>query len=275
MLKNLRGDFITHLIIDKNKCIGCSLCKQVCIRDNIDIIDNKAEDNGNDCFDCGQCSTLCPTNAITIKIYNNQENRIEDYNPNNIPINYDDLLQFYKQRRTCRWFKDEKISHETIEKLLEGAYYSPNRQNIQDVEFVLIEDKLDEFIDFVYNIIKVKENEFSRIKDLGNYLADENKNPKRHPLLWEGKQLLLAFSENKTDAIIAMTRLELLAYSLGLGGFYSLFIGMAEEVDNDKLMEFFPEIDSNKHMYSVFIIGNPRVKYRRTRPHKKINLTFK
>jgi hypothetical protein len=58
----------------------------------------------------------------------------------------------------------------------------------------------------------------------------------------------LAFSENKTDAVIAMTRLELLAYTLGLGGFHSLFIGMAEEVDNDKLMEFFPEIDSKKHM---------------------------
>ena len=30
-----------HLIIDNDKCIGCGLCKQVCIRDNIEIVDNK------------------------------------------------------------------------------------------------------------------------------------------------------------------------------------------------------------------------------------------
>ena len=264
-----------HLIIDTDKCIGCGLCKQVCVRDNIEIIDKKAVDVESNCFDCGQCSTSCPTNAITINIYSGQDDRIEDYDPDNVPISYDDLLQFYKQRRTCRWFKDEKISHETIEKLMEAAYYSPNRQNIQDVEFALVEDQMDEFIDHVYNIIKVKQDEFFRIKQVGDYLADENRNPKRHPLLWEGQQLLLAFSENKTDAVIAMTRLELLAYTLGLGGFHSLFIGMAEEVDNDKLMEFFPEIDSKKHMFAAFVIGKPRVKYRRTRPHKQINLTYK
>lgn len=264
-----------HLIIDENKCIGCGLCKQVCIRDNIEIIDKKAVDVESNCFDCGQCSTLCPTNAITIKAYSDQMDRIEEYDPDNIPVSYDELLQFYKQRRTCRWFKDEKISHQTIEMLTEAAYYSPNRQNIQDVEFVLVDEKLDEFIDHVYNIIKAKEDEFFRIKQVGDYLRDENRNPKRHPLLWESKQLLLAFSENKNDAIIAMTRLELLAYTLGLGGFYSLFIGMAEEIDNDKLMEFFPEIDSNKHMYAAFVIGIPRVKYRRTRPHNKIRLTYK
>lgn len=263
-----------HLIIDEDKCVGCGLCKSVCIRDNIEIIEKKAVDVESNCFDCGQCSTLCPTNAITIKAYEGQEDRIEDYDPNKIPVSYGDMLQFYKQRRTCRWFKDEKISKETFEQLMEAAYYSPNRQNIQDVEFVLIDDKMDEFMNHVYNIIKVREDEFFRIKQLGDYLADENRDPKRHPLLWEASQLLLVFSENKTDAVIAMTRLELLAYTLGLGGFHSLFIGMAEEVDNDKLMEFFPNIDSNKHMYAAFAIGIPRVKYVRTRPHKQINLTY-
>jgi ferredoxin len=130
-----------HLIIDTDKCIGCGLCKQVCIRDNIEIIDKKAVDVESNCFDCGQCSTSCPTNAITINIYSGQDDRIEDYDPDNVPISYDDLLQFYKQRRTCRWFKDEKISHETIEKLMEAAYYSPNRQNIQDVEFALVDNR--------------------------------------------------------------------------------------------------------------------------------------
>ncbi|MDO5825663.1 MAG: nitroreductase family protein [Methanosphaera sp.] len=264
-----------HLKINMDKCIGCGLCKSVCIRDNIEIIDKKAVDVESNCFDCGQCATLCPVNAIEINAYSNQPERVESYNPDNLPVSYDDLLQFYKQRRSCRWFKDEKISHKTFEMLSEAAYYSPNRQNIQDVEFVLIEDNMDEFINHVYSIIKAKENEFDRIKQVGEYLCDEKRNPKRHPLLWEAQQLLLVFSQNYADATIAMTRLELLAYTLGLGGFYSLFISMSDEIDHDRLMEFFPEIDSDKHMCLAFAIGIPRVKYIRTRPHKKIKLTYK
>ncbi len=263
-----------HLKIDEEKCVGCGLCKEVCVRDNLEV-DAVAVELENNCFDCGQCSTLCPTNAIELLAYEGQEDRIESYDMSDIPVSYEDMLQFYKQRRTVRWFKDEKIPKETFLKLMQAAYYSPNRQNIQDVEFVVIDDNLDDFMQLVYDIISVKEEEFFRIKHFGNYLRDENRNPKRHPLLWEGHQLLLAFSENQTDAVIAMTRLELMAYTLGLGGFYSLFINMAEETDHEKLMEFFPEIDSNKHMFAAFVIGIPRVKYLRTRPHKQINLIFK
>lgn len=265
---------VKHLKIDEEKCIGCGLCKQVCVRDNIEIGDIAVELESN-CFDCGQCSTLCPMNAIYLLAYEGQDDRILDYDMSDSPISYEDMLQFYMQRRTVRWFKDEKISKNIFSKLMEAAYYSPNRQNIQDVEFVVVDEKLDEFMQLVYDIISVKKDEFFRIKDLGNYLNDENRNPKRHPLLWEGHQLLLAFSESKTDAVIAMTRVELMAYTLGLGGFHSLFINMAEETNHEKLMKFFPEIEENKHMFAAFVIGIPRVKYLRTRPHKEINITYK
>ena len=263
-----------HLLIDREKCTGCGICKSVCIRDNIEIIDDVAVDIEGDCFDCGQCSTVCKQNAIVINAYQDQVERVEEYNPHEIPVSYEDMLQFLKQRRSCRWFRNKKIDTETFDKLMEGAYYSPNRQNIQDVEFVVVDEKLDEFIDLVYSIISDREKEFSRIKQLGDYLRDVNRNPKRHPLLWEGHQVILAFSRAKTDAVIAMTRIELLAYTLGLGGFHSLFMAMADEIDHEKLMNFFPEIDNDKHMYAVFVIGYPRVKYRRTRPHKEIKLTY-
>lgn len=249
-------------------------CKQVCIMDNIEV-NEVARETETTCFDCGQCSTSCPTNAIFIKAYSGQEERIEEYDVQDMPVSYESMLQLYKQRRTVRWFKDDKVPMETFKKLMEAAYYSPNRQNIQDVEFVVVDEKIEEFITLVYDIIRVKEKELFRIKQLGEYLQDENRNPKRHPLLWEGHQLLLAFSESKTDADIAMTRVELMAYALGLGGFYSLFINMSDEIDHERLMKFFPEIDSKKHMCVAFIIGYPRLKYLRTRPHKKINLTFK
>ena len=172
-----------------------------------------------------------------------------------------------------RWFKNKKIDKETFEKLFEGAYYSPSAQNEQDVEFVVLDEKLDEFMELVYDIIKVQEDEFFRIKEFGEYLRD-NSTKDFHPLLWEGKQLILTFSTDKTSAVIANTRLELLAYSLGLGGFYSLFILKADEIDHDRLMEFFQDIDKDKHMYSTFIIGYPKKRFRRTIPHKDIKVNY-
>lgn len=216
---------------------------------------------------------VCKVSAITLKSFEDHKDKIQDYDSKNIPVEYDDLLQLLKQRRSIRWFKNKKIDNETFDKLFEGAYYSPSAQNEQDVEFVVVDEKLDDFMNLVYDIIKVDDDKFFRIKEFGEYLKDSS-TKKLHPLLWEGKQLILTFSTGKTSAVIANTRLELLAYSLGLGGFYSLFILKADELDHNKLMEFFPKIDKNKYMYSTFIIGYPKVRFRRTIPHKNINVTY-
>ena len=166
---------------------------------------------------------VCKVSAITLKSFEDHKDKIQDYDSKNIPVEYDDLLQLLKQRRSIRWFKNKKIDNETFDKLFEGAYYSPSAQNEQDVEFVVVDEKLDDFMNLVYDIIKVDDDKFFRIKEFGEYLKDSS-TKKLHPLLWEGKQLILTFSTDKTSAVIANTRLELLAYSLGLGGFYSLFI---------------------------------------------------
>ena len=260
------------LIIDAEECIGCGQCKSVCIRDNIEI-DDVAYETGSNCFECGHCMAICPSAAITLKIFKGHEDRIDEYNPKDLPVDYHDLLQFLKQRRSMRWFKKKKIDKDTFNKLIEGAYYSPSAQNEQDVEFVVLDKRLNDFMKHVYDIIKVEEEEFFRIKEFGDYIRD-NSTKKYHPLLWTGQQLIFTFSTDKTSAVIANTRMELLAYSLGLGGFYSLFILKADEIDHEKLMEFFPRIDKNKHMYSAFIIGYPKKRFKRTVPHKEINVAY-
>ncbi|SDA63853.1 nitroreductase family protein [Methanobrevibacter millerae] len=260
------------LRINAELCSACKSCMAVCIRDNIEI-DETAYETGNDCFECGHCMAICPEGAISLIRYENQTDRIEEYDSRQIPIDYDDFLQFLKQRRSIRWFKKKKIDEDTFDKLFEGAYYSPSAQNSQDVEFVVLDERLDEFMDIVYDIIKVEEDEFFRIRQFGDYLKD-NSSKKYHPLLWEGSQLILTFSTDKTSAVIANARLEMLAYSLGLGGFYSLFILKSDEINHDKLMEFFPQIDKSKHMYSAFIIGYPKRRFRRTIPHDEINVSY-
>ena len=133
------------LIIDDDNCIGCGICASVCIRDNIIIVEGVALETGSNCFECGHCMAICKNNAINLKLFKNQEYRIIDHDFKDIPVEYVDLLRLYKQRRSIRWFKNKKIDKLTFDKLFEGAYYSPSAQNEQDVEFVVLDEKTDEF----------------------------------------------------------------------------------------------------------------------------------
>lgn len=93
------------------------------------IVDDFAKEIGSNCFECGHCMAICKQGAITLKSFEGHEDRIVEYNPREIPLDYDDLLQFLKQRRSPRWFKNKKVDKQTFEKLFEGAYYSPSAQN--------------------------------------------------------------------------------------------------------------------------------------------------
>jgi electron transfer flavoprotein alpha subunit len=54
------------LKVDKNKCIGCSICVQVCPFNAAKLVDKKAEMNEN-CTLCGACEKACPVQAISIE----------------------------------------------------------------------------------------------------------------------------------------------------------------------------------------------------------------
>lgn len=49
-------------------------------------------------------------------------------------------LECIKTRRSIRKFTDEPVSHETLEKIIESASYSPSWKNTQIVRYIAIED---------------------------------------------------------------------------------------------------------------------------------------
>ena len=85
-----------------------------------------------------------------------------------------------------------------------------------------------------------------------------------NPFIWTGKQVILAFSKRRADAFIAMSLAEMAASTLGLGGFYSLWMAKAERQDHEELMKFFPEIPFDYRMNVVYVIGRPKVRFLRT-----------
>ena len=51
--------------IDKETCIGCAACIDVCPVSSLKKINKKAECDGSLCIDCGACIDTCPVQAIS------------------------------------------------------------------------------------------------------------------------------------------------------------------------------------------------------------------
>lgn len=67
-MKNLRYiDDVTTLTLAPEKCIGCTLCTQVCPHAVFEMKDNKARiADLNACMECGACVNNCPAQAIEV-----------------------------------------------------------------------------------------------------------------------------------------------------------------------------------------------------------------
>ncbi|MCR5148174.1 MAG: nitroreductase family protein [Eubacterium sp.] len=57
-----------------------------------------------------------------------------------------ELLEGIKTRRSVRSFKDEKVSRETVEKIIESARMAPSWKNTQTARYIVVEGELKDKI---------------------------------------------------------------------------------------------------------------------------------
>ncbi|MBI4332493.1 MAG: nitroreductase family protein [Chloroflexi bacterium] len=56
-------------------------------------------------------------------------------------INYEDLLELVKKRRSIRRFKPDSLPDELVDKIIEAARWAPSGANSQPWQFVIVRDK--------------------------------------------------------------------------------------------------------------------------------------
>ena len=155
------------------------------------------------------------------------------------------------------------MSDGELELLFEAARLSPTAQNAMDVEFVVIDERLDGFRRMLADVLEPLSVEYPRI---AQYVEHVRTGEGPDPFMWEGRQVILAFSGDPSNACIAMSRVEIMAQAMGLGGFYSMWIRMADDADHRELMSFIGCVDPGKRLGCAFVIGHPRIRYRRMAP---------
>ncbi|MCP3940756.1 MAG: 4Fe-4S dicluster domain-containing protein [Desulfobacteraceae bacterium] len=58
---------VATLVLDETKCIGCSLCTEVCPHQVLEMHQKKAKIiDFNACMECGACVNNCPSSALTV-----------------------------------------------------------------------------------------------------------------------------------------------------------------------------------------------------------------
>ena len=57
-----------NVMVDKDICVGCGECLEVCVFNGMEMIDEIANVNQERCLGCGRCENVCPNEAISIII---------------------------------------------------------------------------------------------------------------------------------------------------------------------------------------------------------------
>lgn len=265
--------------INQEKCIKCKLCAQEC---PVLIIDAKTEfpeikegKEGN-CIKCQHCLAVCPTAALSIWGKKPENSVLVN---DEIP-QPDQMSRLIKTRRSVRKFKDEELSKELIQTLLETSAYAPTGHNKNEVLLSVTETRAEQekVRTLVYDAIKKAVEDGTLRPALAMFGNFQN--------VWETKGIDVIFrnaphlivasapkknSNGAVDSVISLSYLELLANSMGVATLWNGFLKMIFDMVAPNLKEDLGIPEDHEIGY-VMILGRSAVKYARSVQSEGLNL---
>ncbi|MEG0855899.1 MAG: nitroreductase family protein [Terrisporobacter sp.] len=269
--------------VDIEKCISCEQCIKDCPVSDIYLKEDKAYIKNEACLKCGHCIAICPVEAVCTDEYD--MNEVVSYKKEEFDIKPETLLNFIKFRRSVRRFKNKEVEKEKIEQIIEAGRFTETSTNSQDVSFTVVTKELDKIKDLTYEILRKKgeyildnlnddNRHFERYARLWvNMYEAHKKDPKKYDRLFFNAPLAIVVSaNNEIDGGLASSNMELMTDALGLGTYFNGFF-IRGAGDNKELLDLL-QIKEGKTLISCMVIGYPDVKYQRTVPRKKPDITW-
>lgn len=247
------------IMINKEKCIGCSLCVKDCPGTYLYLKDNKAHTNKTGCIECGHCYAVCPQNAIVMKGYDCKNEAVVPMTE----LDSDTLLAAMKSRRSIRHFTSQPVEKEKLKKILEAGRYAPTGANAQDVTYTILGSKQAQAEEICVDL-------FRKGKDIGSaFVSFLKKTEITDDFFFKGAPLVIVVSsKNKVNASLASAYMEIMAEGLGLGVLYSGFFAVCAKFSG-KLRKLIG-LPKGEEAVSCLIIGYPAVKYQRIAPRRRL-----
>jgi nitroreductase/NAD-dependent dihydropyrimidine dehydrogenase PreA subunit len=280
------------MMIDHEQCTLCGLCVTTCVRRILHEQDGKiicADPNG--CIVCGHCKAVCPVDAPQIP-----QNRAQEFLPVPAKKDYptpDDLLNFFRARRSIRIYDTKAVTREQIENIIQAGRFAPTGGNRQHMEYVVIStpERIAQIRVMIMEILKDKANGTTQTKELA---SDRSILTKQYFQTWqdiyrlhrEGVDklfydapvvivshfALLGEVSEFVDAGLANMQMILMAESLGLGTCFNGFLAIAAE--NSPVLKKAMGIPLDHFVPIAFTVGYPGIKYQRLVSRRLAKVTW-
>jgi len=260
--------------VDQSKCKKDGICTLECPIKIIQMGEEGfpvmlAEDF---CINCGHCVSVCPQGAVTLKTMK----------PEDLIAVQEGLLpgpeqvdHFLSTRRSIRAYKGSTVDRKVLERLIGIAGYAPSGHNAQPVEWLVVENTEEVrrlsgiVVDWMRFMVKEKP-EMAGPLHLDMVVARWDAG--EDVICREAPHVVLAHGLKKNPmssaaCTIALTYLELAAYSMGLGACWAGYLGIAAAVFPPMIQAL--GLPEEHQVFGAMMLGYPKFKYHRIPLRKK------
>jgi len=257
--------------VDPGKCNLCGLCAVECpagifVIKGIEAVPVIARGAEEFCIKCGHCVAVCPPGAISLETMKPEDCAAVTKNLLPSP---EQVEHFLKSRRSVRVYKKEPVARETLAKLIDIARYAPSGHNAQPVQWLVIEDpkEVQRLSGLVVDAMRsaIKESpELADIFSVDLIVAMQQRG--EDPIMRHAPHVIVAHAPGdagtpQQDGLIALTYLELAAYSLGVGACWAGFVHFAA-MSHGPMREAL-RLPQGHHCLGAMMIGYPKHKLSR------------
>ena len=257
--------------VDPSRCKRDGICVEECPLRIIEIrepeeLPSLVEGGEELCINCGHCVAVCPHGAF----------RLETMKPEDCTLMQRELLpnpeqvrHFLQSRRSIRQYEESPVQREVLAKLIDIARYAPSGHNAQPVHWLVIEDTREAkrlalmVVDWMRYMIETKPTlalpmRFDRLVESWERGEDQILRGAPHVIVAHGMRDM---GLNRTACTIALTYLELAAYSLGLGACWAGYFNTAA-TSYPQMIEAL-QLPEGHQCFGAMMIGYPKYEFRR------------
>ncbi|MDF9410025.1 nitroreductase family protein [Pelotomaculum isophthalicicum JI] len=269
--------------IDPNKCRHDGICVAECplqliTTDGKDELPTPADKTEIECVSCGHCVTVCPHGAFTLKTMKPEECAPLD---RKLLPTAEQAKLFLTARRSIRTYKKQPVDRATLSDLIDTARYAPTAVNTQPVNWLVIEDAGEVnrlaglVIDWMRHVI-VENPEMAIIMNMKRLVADWDNGEDRicrgapHVIVAHAPA---ALASAQSSCTIALTYLELAAFSKGLGACWAGYFNRAADLYPPMTEAL--QLPEGHHCFGAMLVGYPQYQYHRIPLRKKAAITWR
>ena len=264
--------------VDREKCIRCGRCAEVCPTNVIAMNDQGPHAIGDRCIACGHCVAVCPMEAL-----DNAKAPLAAQPPleKNPVLDACTAEQFLRGRRSIRRYTQEIVPREKILQLLNIARLAPTGGNSQGLSYHVI-DNAETLKKISAAVVDWMEEEVRRGSPRAVYYAgsvDNYRKIGKDVILRDAPCLIAVMApknflpRGRDNTHFSLAYAELYAPSIGLGTCYTGFFEACAAAGYQPLMKIL-NLPANMDITGGIIVGYPKYVYKRLTDRNPLQVTF-